>query len=215
MLREGEYDYQKHPIAADHEFMYRMRSKGASFYHCDEIIAVYLAGGHSWLSHRDTVTDWWHIARRYGPREDVDRFFRVSYPAAFASDHWLAVALRALLHKYFGWLDSPVKRRLKLVTKQGRFFDFGRRVARRAFPKKRPAWFSSVAVIFMTVDGLITKFDRRRSKPVSAPNRYRGMQGRKSSDDRSAVPPDDRSAVPPDDRSAVPPDKVKVPSRVE
>jgi len=213
MLREGEYDYQKHPIAADHEFMYRMRSKGASFYHCDEIIAVYLAGGHSWLRHRDTVTDWWHIARRYGPREDVDRFFRVSYPAAFVSDHWLAVALRALLHKYFGWLDSPAKHRLTLVTKQGRFFDFGRRVARRAFPKKRPAWFSSVAVIFMTVDGLIMKFDR--SKSVSAPNRYRGMQGHESSDDRSAVPPDDRSAVPPDGRSAVPPDKVKVPSRVE
>jgi glycosyltransferase involved in cell wall biosynthesis len=28
MLREGEYDYQKYPIAADHEFMYRMRSRG-------------------------------------------------------------------------------------------------------------------------------------------------------------------------------------------
>ena len=197
MLREGEYDYQKYSIAADHEFMYRMRSKGASFYHCDEIIAVYLAGGHSWLSHKDTVTDWWHIARRYGPREDVDRFFRVSYPAAFASDHWLAVALRALRHKYFGCARLPAKHRLTLVTKQGRFFDFGRRVARRAFPKKRPAWSSSVAVIFMTVDGLIMKFDR--SKSVSAPNRYRGMQGRESSDDRSAVPPD----------------KVKVPSRVE
>jgi glycosyltransferase involved in cell wall biosynthesis len=199
LAAEGGYDGQKHPIAADHEFMYRKRSKGARFYHCDEIIAVYLSGGYSWLRHTDTVRDWWHIARRYGPPEDVDRFFRVSYPVAFARDHWLAIFLRALLHNCFGWAHLPSRLHFNALARQGPFYNFGRSVARRAFPKKRPAWFAPVATIFMAVDGLVMKGNRKRSKPESVPNRHPVMRGHESSDDRPAVPSD----------------KVKIHSRVE
>ncbi len=157
----------------------------------------YRSGGFSWLRPKDTVSDWWRVARLYGARKGVDRFFRVNYPAAFASSHGLAISLRGLLHRYFGWLNSPVRRRLRAAATQGPVFDFGRRVARRVFPKKRPAWFGSAAVIFMVVDGLIVKFDGRRSKSEK-PNRDRGLPGHKSSDS-----------------SAVPPEKVKIPNRVE
>jgi glycosyltransferase involved in cell wall biosynthesis len=187
---EGGYNGEKHPIAADHEFMYRKRSKGAHFYHCDEIIAVYLSGGYSWLRHTDTVRDWWQIARRYGPPEDVDRFFRASYPVAFAIDHGLAGFLRGVLHNCFGWINSPIRRRFNVVARQGPLYDFGRSVARRAFPKKRPAWFASVATMLMTVDGIVMKANRKRS-PESAPNPVMRVHG--PSDQRPVFPSDSKN----------------------
>ncbi len=132
------------------------------FYHCDGIISVYRSGGFSWLRPKDTVSDWWRVARLYGARKGVDRFFRVNYPAAFAGDHW--------------------------------FFNFGRRVARRVFPKKRPAWFNSAAMLFMSLDAVIMSFDGRKSKSKSAHNRCREMRHHDSSGDRSANPPADPPA---------------------
>jgi glycosyl transferase family 2 len=173
---EGGYNYKKHPIVADHEFMYRMRSKGARFYHCDEIIAVYLSGGYSWLRPKDIASDWWHVASLYGPRQEVDRFFRVNYPIAVEpgssgmsgieaattgpspdADGAVTIqqpspVLKHVLYKLVGWLRV---KRSDFVPTQGPFFAFGRRVARRMFPEKRPAWFASAAVIFMIVDGLL------------------------------------------------------------
>ena len=162
LTAEGGYNYRKYPVAADHEFMYRMRLRGARFYHCDEIIAVYLSGGYSWVGLHDTVSDWWRIARSYGPEEQVDRFFRANYPAAVESKHHRIIALRLLLSKYLSWLSSPI-RHLDFTEPSGPFFRFGQRVARLMYPKKRPAWFKSASVIFIMTDQLFTVFVGPRS----------------------------------------------------
>ena len=192
---EGGYNYQKHPIVADHEFMYRMRSKGARFYHCDEIIAVYLSGGYSWLRPKDIASDWWHVASLYGPRQEVDQFFRVNYPIAVEpGSHlqqdlpsgmtgmeaattgavttrqggWFVKSLRSVLFNLQGWLQIH---RRGFGQTQGTFFSFGRRVARRMFPEKRPAWFASAAVIFMLADGILTGFKVKGAPETNAVDR--------------------------------------------
>jgi glycosyltransferase involved in cell wall biosynthesis len=131
LVAEGGYDYRKYPVAADHEFMYRMRSKGAQFHLCDEIISVYLGGGSS--SRPDaTVKDWWQIARLYGPPKEVDRFFRLNYPTAVGDT-----------------CKSP-------------FFAFARRVARRLFARKRPAWVAGARRVVIIADMLFMAFIGRK-----------------------------------------------------
>jgi glycosyltransferase involved in cell wall biosynthesis len=75
-------------IAADHEFMYRMKKDGAKFYHCGETLAIYAAGGFSFKRQRDCAQDWWKIARLYGPCRGVDHFFRSKYPPSYEIGPW-------------------------------------------------------------------------------------------------------------------------------
>lgn len=75
----GGYDYKNYPIATDHEFMYRMRETGASFHHCDEIIAIYTGGGLSAQNWVQCQRDWWRIARKYGVARKVDYFFLLNF----------------------------------------------------------------------------------------------------------------------------------------
>jgi hypothetical protein len=75
LLREHRYDIRYH-IAADHEFMYRQRLDGASFFHSDETIAMYASGGYSWNNRIRCLREWLDIARRYGPPEAAERYFR-------------------------------------------------------------------------------------------------------------------------------------------
>ena len=65
LLRENRYDIG-YRIAADHEFMYRMREQGARFHHCLEILAVYPAGGLSQRHQRTLFKEWLRIVQRYG-----------------------------------------------------------------------------------------------------------------------------------------------------
>lgn len=75
------YDFETYPMAADHEFMYRMRRRKAKFFHCNEIIAIYTGGGVSAQNEIQSHRDWWRIARKYGPPRKVDLFFRSNYSA--------------------------------------------------------------------------------------------------------------------------------------
>jgi hypothetical protein len=78
-----------------------------------------------------------------GPSPDADGAVTTQQPSP---------VLKYVLYKLVGWLRVN---RSDFVRTQGPFFAFGRRVARRMFPEKRPAWFASAAVIFMIVDGLL------------------------------------------------------------
>lgn len=85
LLKTHGYDLA-FEIAADHEFMYRMRSKGARFHHCDQIVAKYVGGGFSWQRLGDCVQEWKRVAKLYGPAEQVDRFFVTSFPEHVRTD---------------------------------------------------------------------------------------------------------------------------------
>ena len=56
--------------------MYRQRLRGAQFHHTDQLIALYTSGGLSWNNQIDCFQEWLDIARRYGPPEAAECFFR-------------------------------------------------------------------------------------------------------------------------------------------
>jgi hypothetical protein len=71
LLRQNAYDLS-YRIAADHEFMYRMRSKGASFHHCDATLAIYFRGGFSSQHEALCRKEWRLLARAFGYERRID-----------------------------------------------------------------------------------------------------------------------------------------------
>jgi glycosyltransferase involved in cell wall biosynthesis len=74
LLRDNAYDLSWQ-IAADHEFMYRMRAKGARFHHCDTTLAIYFGGGFSSQNEALCHLEWWQLARTYGEKSKADLWF--------------------------------------------------------------------------------------------------------------------------------------------
>lgn len=73
LLRDNAYDLSFR-IAADHEFMYRMRSKGASFRNCDATLAIYFGGGFSSRNEALLHEEWGLLARAFGDKTKFDRW---------------------------------------------------------------------------------------------------------------------------------------------
>ncbi|MGB8277878.1 MAG: glycosyltransferase [Methylovirgula sp.] len=90
LLRDNAYDLSWR-IAADHEFMYRMRAKGASFHHCDTTLAIYFGGGLSSQNESLCHKEWWGLARTYGDKRKADRWFGSELKGAMRSDTRLAL----------------------------------------------------------------------------------------------------------------------------
>jgi len=64
LIRKHRYDLS-YKIAADHEFMYRMRQQGASFHIEPVIVSQYVGGGLSWKNLFSCVEEWRAIALHY------------------------------------------------------------------------------------------------------------------------------------------------------
>ena len=76
MLRRHRYDLS-YRIAADHEFMYRMRSLGASFHVVPVVVSRYVGGGLSARNMDECAAEWWSIAARYTRQtQKIAPFFR-------------------------------------------------------------------------------------------------------------------------------------------
>jgi hypothetical protein len=90
LLRENAYDLSWQ-IAADHEFMYRMRVKGARFHHCDTTLAICFGGGFS--SHHKALCHegWWRLACVCGDKGKADHWFGRELKGAAGSDAWWAL----------------------------------------------------------------------------------------------------------------------------
>lgn len=73
LLREHGFD-RSYRVAADHEFMYRMRDRGASFYNCDLVISAYASGGFSSRNQDVCFDEWERMAGRYGSPDAARRF---------------------------------------------------------------------------------------------------------------------------------------------
>ncbi len=80
LRKGGGYNYRDYPIAADHEFLYRMRKAGARFHHSDTIIANYFYGGISSQNERLCHRDWYRLTRQYGKPRAANRFFARAFP---------------------------------------------------------------------------------------------------------------------------------------
>lgn len=74
LLAELRFD-TNYSIAADHDLLFRAREQGAQFFNCDEVISFYRAGGLSAKNYVRCKAEWHAIARKFGPKEDVDRFY--------------------------------------------------------------------------------------------------------------------------------------------
>ena len=79
LLRDEGYDLSWR-IAADHDFMYRMRSKGAKFYNCDATLAIYFGGGFSAQNEALCHDEWRRQICIYGEKTNADRMFVKSPP---------------------------------------------------------------------------------------------------------------------------------------
>lgn len=68
LLRTHRYDC-RYRIAADHEFLYRMKKGGARFFHSLETVSVYTAGGLSARQRLRLFDEWLELAERYGGKD--------------------------------------------------------------------------------------------------------------------------------------------------
>lgn len=80
LRKHGGYNYRDYPIAADHEFLYRMYGTGAHFHHSDTIIANYFYGGISSQNESLCHRDWYRLARQFGKPKAANRFFASAFP---------------------------------------------------------------------------------------------------------------------------------------
>lgn len=76
LLRKTRYDIKRFSYASDHDFLFKMSKAGCNFHHTDLTIAVYTSGGFSWQNAADCMCEQWHIARKYGSRRLVDKFYK-------------------------------------------------------------------------------------------------------------------------------------------
>jgi glycosyltransferase involved in cell wall biosynthesis len=105
LVSNGGYRYAEFPVAADHEFTHRMKKKGATFFHCDEIIAIYYNGGFSQQNSVQCHRDWWHIAHMYGKNIDrIDRYFWRTFSLSRKHKMFsrLILGVRSFLKPLFG-----------------------------------------------------------------------------------------------------------------
>ncbi len=76
LLRKSGYDIEQFSYAADHDFLFRLNKEGCVFHHTNLTIAVYTSGGFSWQNRAECMREQWQIARKYGLRKLVDKFYR-------------------------------------------------------------------------------------------------------------------------------------------
>ncbi|HEY7748834.1 MAG TPA: glycosyltransferase [Aestuariivirgaceae bacterium] len=120
LVDEGGYS-KFFKFAADHEFMYRMRQKGARFRHCGETIAIYAGNGLSRQNEIECAKEWWRICRAYGEQKGVDRFFRSNFPPTCEIDsHRLTTSLRSVHHSFMQLARRAIAWRLFLSQRQSR-----------------------------------------------------------------------------------------------
>ena len=75
LLRREGFD-ERYRIVADHEFMYRMRARGGSFFNADVVIAAYASGGLSSQNLERCFDEWEQVAAQYGGRKAARRLRR-------------------------------------------------------------------------------------------------------------------------------------------
>lgn len=132
LLTEGGYSAE-FKIAADHEFMYRMRQRGAKFHNSGETLAIYSGGGFSYQRQRECAQDWWRIARHYGDRKNVDRFFRANFPVPYEIGPWTPDVIGRYVARRIGSGVKPVKHAIRRLNR------IRSSLRRRYFPSRRRA----------------------------------------------------------------------------
>lgn len=77
LIQEHCYDIN-YKITADHDFMYRMRKRDATFYHCNAHIAYYHGGGISAQNKIQCIIEWRNVALKFTHNANkVRQFYNV------------------------------------------------------------------------------------------------------------------------------------------
>ncbi len=74
LLAELRFDTE-YRISADHDFLFRARLNGASFFNSDELVSIYVGGGLSAQQYDRCKEEWATIARTYGDPSAADSFY--------------------------------------------------------------------------------------------------------------------------------------------
>jgi hypothetical protein len=114
LLRDNAYDLSWR-IAADHEFMYRMRAEGARFHHCDATLAIYFGGGFSAQNEALCHEEWWRMACIYGDKSKADLWFRMGTEAAVPNDP-PQVSSREIASRIFAAFRAVAQNVRKIVS---------------------------------------------------------------------------------------------------
>ena len=123
LLRQLRFDL-RYRIAADHDLMFRARAQGARFFNCDEVIAIYAAGGFSARQNERCRAEWAEIARSHGDAAAADEFYAYleavsgtpTAPKRTARAHPLAFRAVAALDRLFPPLAHPAERIIRSAT---------------------------------------------------------------------------------------------------
>ena len=116
LLREHGYD-TTFRIAADHDFFYRMKAKGCSFFHCGIPLSVYNAGGFSAKHSSLCISEWERTCLAHSGVPDKVRAFFADV-RAYDREESKTVPDR----------ESPEKPMTKAIGRRARIFEFFRKL---------------------------------------------------------------------------------------
>jgi glycosyltransferase involved in cell wall biosynthesis len=135
LLAQLRFD-PRYQIAADHDVMFRARAGGARFFNCDEVIAIYVAGGLSAQKYERCRQEWAEIARTYGDSAAADRFYAHLEAVSTASGSISQIArLRRMARRVIAGLDRlspPMARGAERILRSARLRRILRPLLRRS-----------------------------------------------------------------------------------
>lgn len=106
LLAELRFD-TRYRIAADHDLLFRACARGARFFDCDEVVALYVAGGLSAQQYERCRLEWAEVARTHGDVAGAERFYaHLEAVSREAPAPRLAVRLSRLTLGLIGMLDA-------------------------------------------------------------------------------------------------------------
>jgi Glycosyl transferase family 2/Glycosyl transferases group 1 len=117
LLREHGYD-TTFRVAADHDFFYRMKEQGCSFFHCGIPLSVYNGGGFSAKLSSLCISEWERTCLAHSNAPDKVRAFFADVRAYDRGEHSTSVPDR----------ESPGKPMPKPIGRRARIFEFFRKL---------------------------------------------------------------------------------------
>jgi glycosyltransferase involved in cell wall biosynthesis len=117
LLREHGYD-TTFRVAADHDFFYRMKEQGCSFFHCGIPLSVYNGGGFSAKHSSLCIREWERTCLAHSNAPDKVRAFFADVRAYDRGEHSTSVPDR----------ESPGKPMTKPIGRRARIFEFFRKL---------------------------------------------------------------------------------------
>ncbi len=131
LLSQLRFD-KRYQIAADHDLLFRARANGARFFNCDEVVAIYAAGGISAQRYDLCQSEWLEIARSYGDPIAAARFYAwLANPSAGPNHSFGPVRFPMRIIRFIHGYSPTLARMAERVMRNRIVRGVGRRILRR------------------------------------------------------------------------------------